>query len=68
MPTGRPAASGVCMAVTSVGAISMASGLAAITESRIGFCRVGSNFCGPWVLTVTPSFLASASTPHCMVM
>ena len=56
------------MAVTSVGAMSIASGLAAITESRIGFCRVGSNFCGPWVVTETPSFLASASAPHCMVM
>ena len=31
-------------------------------------CRVGSNFCGPWVVTVTPSLAASASMPHCMVM
>ena len=68
MPACGGLLSGFCMAVTSVGAIRMASGLAAITESRIGFCRVGSNFCGPWVLTVTPSFLASASMPHCMVM
>ena len=48
------------MAVTSVGAIMIASGLVATTESRMGFCRVGSNFCGPCVLTVTPSLAASA--------
>ena len=56
------------MAVTSVGAIRMASGLDATTESTMGFCSVGSNFCGPCVLTVTPSLAASASTPHCIVM
>ena len=48
------------MAVTSVGAIRMASGSEATTESTMGFCSVGSNFCGPWVLTVTPSLAASA--------
>ena len=56
------------MAVTSVGAMRMASGFEAATESTIGFCRVGSNFCGPCVLAVTPSLAASASTPHCIVM
>jgi hypothetical protein len=60
--------SGACIAVTSVGAIRIASGLAATTESRIGFWSVGSNFCAPWVLTETPSFAASAWIPHCIVM
>ena len=44
--------SGACMAETSVGAIRIASGLLATTESTIGFCSVGSNLAGPCVLTV----------------
>jgi hypothetical protein len=60
--------SGDCIAVTSVGAMRMASGWAALTESRMGRCSVGSNFCGPWVVTLTPSLAASASAPHCMLM
>ncbi len=59
---------GACMAETSVGAMSSASGLEATTASTMGFCRVGSNFSGPWVVTVAPSVLASASMPHCMEM
>ena len=68
IPACAAAASGVCIAVTSVGAIMMASGLDAATESRIGFCRVGSNFCGPWVLIDTPNFAASAFAPHSIEM
>ncbi len=68
MPDWAAAASGACIALTSVGAIRIASGLDDTTESRIGFCSVGSNLVGPWVLTVTPSFLACAWMPHCMVM
>ncbi len=56
------------MALTSVGATSSASGFAATIESRIGFCSVGSNFCGPCVETFTPSFAASSWAPHCIVM
>ncbi len=56
------------MAVTSVGAIRIASGFEATTESTIGFCRVGSNSCGPCTSTVAPSFSASSFTPHSMVM
>ena len=52
MPALAACSSGACMAVTSVGAISIAAGLDAVTESTIGFCRVGSNFCGPCVVTV----------------
>ena len=68
IPASAAASSGACIAVTSVGATSNASGLEATTESTIGFCSVGSNFCGPWTSTVAPSFLASASTPHCIEM
>ena len=67
MSAAAAALSGACMAATSVGAISSALGLLATTESTMGFCRVGSNLAGPWVLTVAPTFLASASMPHCMV-
>ena len=56
------------MAATSVGAISMAAGFDAVTESTIGFCRVGSNFCGPCVVTVYPSSAALALMPHSIVM
>ena len=68
MPAAAASARGRCIAATSVGATRMASGCEATTESTIGFCRVGSNFGGPWVFTVTPSFSASSSMPHCMVM
>ena len=68
MPAAAALASGACMALTSVGAIRIASGLDETTESRIGVCRVGSNLVAPCVFTVTPSFLASAWMPHCMVM
>jgi hypothetical protein len=68
IPAAAACWSGCCMALTSVGATSSASGLAATIESRIGFCRVGSNFCGPWVETLTPSFAASSWAPHCIVM
>ena len=62
------AAIGGRLADTSSGAIMIASGWDAVTDSMIGFCSVGSNFAGPWMLTVTlPSFLASAWMPHPMV-
>ena len=68
MPAAAACCSGCCRAWTSVGATSSASGLLATIESRIGFCSVGSNFCGPCVLTLTPSLAASSCAPHCMVM
>ena len=37
-------------------------------ESTIGFCSVGSNFCGPCVVTVYPSSAALALMPHSIVM
>ena len=48
--------------------MSIAAGFDAVTESTIGFCRVGSNFCGPCVVTVYPSSAAFALMPHSMVM
>ncbi len=57
MPASAAASSGACMAVTSVGAIRMASGFDATTESTIGFCRVGSNSCGPCTLDRGPELL-----------
>ncbi len=68
IPAASAAAMGACMADTSVGAMSSASGWEATTASTMGFCRVGSNFSGPWVVTVAPSFSASAWMPHCMEM
>ena len=68
MPALAACSSGACMAATSVGAISMAAGFDAVTESTIGFCRVGSNFCGPCVVTVYPSSAALALMPHSIVM
>ena len=68
MPALAAASSGACIAETSVGATRIASGLLATTESTIGFCRVGSNFSGPCILTVAPSFFASSWMPHCIVM
>ncbi len=65
---GFAAAIGACMAETSVGAISSASGWEATTASTIGFCSVGVEFSGPWVVTVAPWASASASMPHCMEM
>ena len=45
-----------------------ASGFDAVTDWMIGFCSVGSNFVGPWMLTVAlPSFLASACMPQPIV-
>ncbi len=68
MPASMAAWMGRDIAVTSVGAMSSASGADATTESTIGVCRVGSNSCGPWVVTVAPSSAAASSMPHCMVM
>jgi hypothetical protein len=68
MPASMAAWIGRRMAVTSVGAMSSASGAAATTESTIGVWRVGSNSCGPWVSTVAPISAAASSMPHCMVM
>ncbi len=68
MPAAAALANGACRALTSVGAIRIASGLDETTEDRIGICRVGSNAVAPWVLTVTPSLAASVWMPHCMVM
>lgn len=68
IPAAAALASGACMALTSVGAIRIASGFDETTESRIGVCRVGSNLVAPCVLVVTPNFFASASMPHFMVM
>ena len=46
----------------------IALGCDAVTDSMIGFCRVGSNCEGPWMLTVTLGyFLASASMPQPIV-
>ena len=68
MPACMAWSTGVWLADTSSGAIRSASGLAAVTDSMIGFCSVGSNFEGPWTLTVTlPSFLASACMPQAIV-
>ena len=59
---------GVWLADTSSGATRIALGWAAVTDSMIGFCRVASNWVGPWMLTVTlPSFLASAWMPQPIV-
>ncbi len=68
IPASMAAWIGRRIAVTSVGAMSSASGAVATTESTIGVCRVGSNSCGPCVSTVTPSSAAASSMPHCMVM
>ena len=68
MPASAAAFSGACMAVTSVGATSSASGFLATTESMIGFCRVGSNFSGPCTSTVMFAALAASWMPHCMEM
>ena len=57
MPASAAACSGACMAETSVGATRMASGLLDTTESTMGFCRVGSNFAGPCVVTVGAALL-----------
>ena len=68
MPAAMAWAIGGRLADTSSGAIRIASGWAAVTDSMIGFCSVASNCEGPWMLTVTlPSFLASAWMPQPIV-
>ena len=68
MPAAMAWSIGGRLADTSSGAIRIASGFAAVTDSMIGFCSVGSNCDGPWMLTVTlPSFLASAWMPQPIV-
>jgi len=59
---------GARLADTSSGAIRIALGWDAVTDSMMGFCSVESNCVGPWMLTVTlPSFLASAWMPQPIV-
>ena len=68
MPAAMAAAIGGRLADTSLGAIRIASGLAAVTDWMIGFCSVASNCEGPWMLTVMlPIFLASAWMPQPIV-
>src|SRR5258708_3362298 len=47
MPAAMAAAIGGRLADTSLGAIRIASGLAAVTDSMIGFCSVAWNWEGP---------------------
>ncbi len=51
----------------SVGATSSAFGLATSASSISGFCCGTLNVAGPVTVSLTPSFLASASAPHSMV-
>ena len=68
MPAAMAWAIGGRLADTSLGAIRIASGCAAVTDSMIGFCSVASNCEGPWMLTVMlPIFLASAWMPQPIV-
>ena len=55
-------------ALASVGATIRASGLVAATEFRIGVCSGTEKSAGPLTVSLAPSFLASASAPHSIVM
>src|SRR4051794_32924099 len=71
--TGMPALMarwiGAISAVLSVGAIRIASGWRAMAAVRYGIC-VGAEkaFGAPWKIRLTPSFLAAADAPLCIVM
>jgi len=54
-------------AALSVGATISASGLVTAAVSISGFCSGMLNVAGPVTVSLTPSFLASASAPHSMV-
>ena len=55
-------------AVSSVGAMMMASGRPAATALTIGTCSAGSNWPAPWTSRVTLSFAASVLAPHSMAL
>ena len=51
----------------SVGAISTAAGLVAVTALTIGICSGAAKSAGPWTLIEYPSFFASACAPQPIV-
>jgi hypothetical protein len=58
---------GAIIALTSVGAIRMASGLRATTLFTIGVCCAASNSSGPWTSSLTFALLAASRAPQAIV-
>ena len=68
IPALTKASIGANSALTSVGAMSRALGCFANSALTTGICTVGLKVVAPCHSKVTPSFLASAAAPLCIVM